>query len=321
MNVKQVLNQIQESTLSEKKTNNLIKYLYDDILCEYGGGYDSFVESYSSEVGRFEEQRDVEIIESLYSRRFYSPNSRIQKHELERLEGLLDICKNKLYSEVWKIIEGFMDTPDSEMIQDDIFEKEKHIQKPNKMNEQIRFKDIVIDWTTTGISHEDFNLQGQTKRLEDRVFIHDGKIFIYNSIHCNKNELIEWTLINQNNLTELDVWKDCGGDNLSYTETIFHEWFGLSVQSFSIEFICSDKLEKIDMVSLLNNPEDTSKMDYSTSYGKSTHEDFERIIINGLSLQFKDDLEFLYENFEEREVHGFENSSKLVQQLNELLNL
>jgi len=189
------------------------------------------------------------------------------------------------------------------------------------MNEQIRFKDIVVDWTTTGISHEDFNLQGQTKRLEDRVFIHDGKIFIYNSINCNKNELIEWTLINKNNLTELDVWKDCGGDNISHTETIFHEWFGLSVQSFSIEFISSDELEKIDLESLLNNLKDNSKMDYPTPYRKSIHEDFERIIIDGLRLQFKDDLEFLYENFEEREVHGFENSSKLVQQLNELLNL
>lgn len=108
MNVKQVLNQIQDSTLGETRTNNLIKYLYDDIINEYGGGYDYFVESYSSEVGRFDEQRDVEIIESLYSRRVYSPNSNIQEHELERLEGLLDICQNKLNSGVWSFIEKLM---------------------------------------------------------------------------------------------------------------------------------------------------------------------------------------------------------------------
>jgi len=77
MNVNQVLNQIQNTKLSEVKTGNLIKYLYDEIINEYGGGYDYFVESYSSEVGRFDEQRDVEIIETLYSRRFYSPNSNI----------------------------------------------------------------------------------------------------------------------------------------------------------------------------------------------------------------------------------------------------
>ena len=115
MNVNQVLNQIQNTTLSEVKTGNLIKYLYDDIINEYGGGYDYFVESYSSEVGIFDEQRDVEIIESLYCRRITIPNSGIQEHELQRLEGLLDICKNKLQSEVWKTIEGFMDKPISEM--------------------------------------------------------------------------------------------------------------------------------------------------------------------------------------------------------------
>ena len=115
MNVNQVLNQIQDTTLSEVKTGNLIKYLYDDIINEYGGGYDYFVESYSSEVGSFDEQRDVEIIESLYCRRITIPNSGIQEHELQRLEGLLDICKNKLQSEVWKTIEGFMDKPISEM--------------------------------------------------------------------------------------------------------------------------------------------------------------------------------------------------------------
>lgn len=108
MNVKQVLNQIQDSTLGETRTNNLIKYLYDDIINEYGGGYDYFVESYSSEVGRFDEQRDVEIIESLYCRRVYSPNSNIQEHELKRLEGLLDICQNKLNSGVWSFIEKLM---------------------------------------------------------------------------------------------------------------------------------------------------------------------------------------------------------------------
>ena len=125
MNVNQVLNQIQDTTLSEVKTENLIKYLYDDIINsgDWGGGYDYFVESYSSEVGRFDEQRDVEIIESLYSRRVYSPNSNIQKHELERLEGLLDICKNKHSSEVWETIEGFMDKPVSEM-NDEEFENQ-----------------------------------------------------------------------------------------------------------------------------------------------------------------------------------------------------
>ena len=115
MNVNQVLNQIQNTKLSEVKTGKLIKYLYDDIINEYGGGYEYFVESYSSEVGRFDEQRDVEIIESLFCRKSYSPNSNIQEHELERLEGLLDICQNKLNSEVWETIEGFMDKPIIEM--------------------------------------------------------------------------------------------------------------------------------------------------------------------------------------------------------------
>ena len=115
MNVNQVLNQIQDSKLGEEKTSNLIQYLYNDIINEYGGGYDSFVESYSSDIGRFDEQRDVEIIESLFCRKSYSPNSGIQEHELQRLEGLLDICKNKLHSEVWETIEGFMDKPVSEM--------------------------------------------------------------------------------------------------------------------------------------------------------------------------------------------------------------
>jgi hypothetical protein len=115
MNVNQVLNQIYDSTLGEEKTNNLIQYLYNDIINEYGGGYDSFVESYSSEVGRFDEQRDVEIIDSLYSRSVTNPNSGIQEHQLLRLEGLLDICKNKLHSEVWETIEGFMDKPINEM--------------------------------------------------------------------------------------------------------------------------------------------------------------------------------------------------------------
>lgn len=115
MNVNQVLNQIIDSTLGEEKTKNLIQYLYNDIINEYGGGYEYFVESYSSEVGRFDEQRDVEIIESLYSRSCYSPNGGIEEHELQRLEGLLDICKNKLHSEVWETIEGFMDKPISEM--------------------------------------------------------------------------------------------------------------------------------------------------------------------------------------------------------------
>lgn len=120
MNVKQVLNQIQDTTLGEVKTGNLIKYLYDDIINEYGGGYDYFVESYSSEVGRFDEQRDIEIIESLYCRRVTSPNSVIQKHELQRIEGLLDICKNKLHSEVWETIEGFMDKPILEMSEEEV---------------------------------------------------------------------------------------------------------------------------------------------------------------------------------------------------------
>ena len=135
MNVNQVLNQIQDTTLSEVKTGNLIKYLYDDIINEYGGGYDYFVESYSSEVGSFDEQRDVEIIESLYCRRITIPNSGIQEHELQRLEGLLDICKNKLQSEVWKTIEGFMDKPVSEM-------------NDEEFQNQIKYEEIE-DWLTT----------------------------------------------------------------------------------------------------------------------------------------------------------------------------
>lgn len=135
MTVNQVLNQIQDTTLSEVKTGKLIKYLYDDIINEYGGGYEYFVESYSSEVGRFDEQRDVEIIESLFCRKSYSPNSEVQEHELQRLEGLLDICKNKLHSEVWETIEGFMDKPVSE-INDEEFQN------------QIRYKEVE-DWLTT----------------------------------------------------------------------------------------------------------------------------------------------------------------------------
>ena len=135
MNVNQVLNQIQDTTLSEVKTGKLIKYLYDDIINEYGGGYEYFVESYSSEVGRFDEQRDVEIIESLFCRKSYSPNSGVQEHELQRLEGLLDICKNKLHSEVWETIEGFMDKPVSE-INDEEFQN------------QISYKEVE-DWLTT----------------------------------------------------------------------------------------------------------------------------------------------------------------------------
>ena len=135
MNVNQVLNQIQDSTLGEEKTNNLIQYLYNDIINEYGGGYDSFVESYSSEVGRFDEQRDVEIIESLYCRVVTNPNSGIQEHQLLRLEGLLDICKNKLHSEVWETIEGFMDKPVSEM-------------NDEEFQNQIKYEEIE-DWLTT----------------------------------------------------------------------------------------------------------------------------------------------------------------------------
>ena len=123
MNVNQVLNQIEDSTLGEVKTKNLIQYLYNDIINEYGGGYDYFVESYSSEVGSFDEQRDVEIIESLYSWSITNPNSGIQEHQLLRLEGLLDICKNRLHSEVWETIEGFMDKPVSEM-NDEEFENQ-----------------------------------------------------------------------------------------------------------------------------------------------------------------------------------------------------
>ena len=135
MNVNQVLNQIQDSKLGEKKTDNLIQYLYNDIINEYGGGYDSFVESYSSDIGRFDEQRDVEIIESLFCRKSYSPNSGIQEHELQRLEGLLDICKNKLHSEVWETIEGFMD---------------KHVSEMNdeEFQNQIKYEEIE-DWLTT----------------------------------------------------------------------------------------------------------------------------------------------------------------------------
>jgi hypothetical protein len=221
MTVKQVLNQIQESTLSEETTNNLIKYLYEDIITEYGGGYDYFVESYSSEIGRFEEQRDVEIIESLYSRRVYSPNSRIQKHELERLEGLLDICKNKLYPEVWKIIEGFMN---------------KNL---------IRFKDIIIDWKSMGITEEEFNSKGIRNNKDERIYYFEGRLYIYNSILCGDNELVEWTLIIRNNLTESEVWLDCGGESMGYEETIFYEYFGLCVESFRVEFISVNEQEKI----------------------------------------------------------------------------
>lgn len=134
------------------------------------------------------------------------------------------------------------------------------------MKEQIRFRDIVVDWKSTGISKEDFNRQGKNEKFEDRVFIHEGKIFVSNSIHCSTNELIEWTLINQNNLTELEVWSDTGGENLCSTETIFHEWFGLSVQSFSIEFIGFGEHEKIDLDLLSNDLNDTNTIYSPTSH-------------------------------------------------------
>ena len=115
---------------------------------------------------------------------------------------------------------------------------------------QIRFRDINIDWWGMGITEEEFNEQRFIKDKNKRIYYSDGRMFVYNSILCRDNELVEWCLININDFTEFEVWEDCGGDN-GYDQTILYEYFGIIVESFRVEFVSLNEFEKIDLEKVL----------------------------------------------------------------------
>lgn len=63
-------------------SKNLIRFLYDEIITNYGGGYDSLIESYYSD--DFNEQTHVECTDYLYSRKYYVQNFKLTEYEVKK---------------------------------------------------------------------------------------------------------------------------------------------------------------------------------------------------------------------------------------------
>lgn len=94
MNQNELMEFLTNKRCGDEIPKNLIRFLYDEIITNYGGGYDSFIESYYSD--DFNEQTHVECIDYLYSRTSYLQNHKLTEYEVKRIIGLIDICVNQL---------------------------------------------------------------------------------------------------------------------------------------------------------------------------------------------------------------------------------
>jgi hypothetical protein len=184
---------------------------------------------------------------------------------------------------------------------------------------RIRFKDINIDWDSMGITEEEFNSGRFRTNMDERIYYSEGRLFVFNTILCEDNELVEWTLINSNDSTEFEVWEGFGGGSIGYSGTIFYEYFGLVVESFDVEFISLNQHEKISFNNMIYNSKDKGEFNTTQTNENPNSCLFDRILIEGLLQQLNDDVEYLYENFKENEVREYENQSKLIRQLYQLL--
>ena len=95
MNQRELMEFLTNKRCGDEIPKNLIRFLYDEIITNYGGGYDSFIESYTSD--DFYEQTHVEIIDYLYSRSSsFFKDYTLTEYEVKRIIGLIDICVNQL---------------------------------------------------------------------------------------------------------------------------------------------------------------------------------------------------------------------------------
>ncbi len=106
MNQKELKEFLTQKRCGDEIPKNLIRFLFDEIIDKYGGGYDSFIESYNSD--DFDEQVDVECIDYLNSRTYYLPGYKLTEYEVERIIGLIDICNNQLGVSVSKQIKNIL---------------------------------------------------------------------------------------------------------------------------------------------------------------------------------------------------------------------
>ena len=116
---------------------------------------------------------------------------------------------------------------------------------------QIRFYDIIVDWNSMNTDEFSFNHKNILNMVQNSnysgIVISKGRIFVHNSELCLPNELMEWSLVNVNDLSENEIYLELVDSVSSYSESIFYSQFELDVVSCKIELVGIDELSKIQI--------------------------------------------------------------------------